>query len=349
MTISPGAESTPEAKPSQLRGPVPRFSFGGVAFVHAQGIPSQFKASSLRLPHSLAGRSSRGSARSLLTSGSTNSGARTSRPSSGWPSSSAAGRDDIRAPAGGIELWPDRERLTDIQGKQSAHESGLREVAGKLADQVADLRKDISSRTTPDDVRKIVKQTLKELEDRTGQLEYRQDMIDSRVRQIEELFGYIPTVVLVWLLAHRLGCGVDKPSACAPAPGRMAAAARPLRAEPAPPPGTRSDPPADVEDAPRPNSPKTGRSSRSRVSCTRRWSASWRPSSLSGKRVREHQAGHEGSPQGGREFGHAHLAGGGDSARHQCRSARTPAGSPSRTNSSGSTPPRSCGHSNFRG
>jgi len=105
-----------------------------------------------------------------------------------------------------------QRQATELQGRQSATESGLREVAGKLADQVASLRKEITTKTTADDVRKIVQQTLKELEDRTGQLEYRQDRVESRVRQIEELFGYLPTVAPAPLLVTG-STGTDKPTA----------------------------------------------------------------------------------------------------------------------------------------
>jgi len=86
------------------------------------------------------------------------------------------------------------QRVTELQARLSAYEAGLRQVDAKLADQMAAFRKDLSAKTTADDVRKIVNQTLQSLEDRTTKLEVRQDLLDSRVRQIEELFGHIPTV-----------------------------------------------------------------------------------------------------------------------------------------------------------
>lgn len=100
--------------------------------------------------------------------------------------------------AGIDSLWskdtPADQRVTELQARLSAYEAGLRQVDAKLADQMAAFHKDLSAKTTADDVRKIVNQTLQSLEDRTTKLEFRQDLLDSRVRQIEELFGHIPTV-----------------------------------------------------------------------------------------------------------------------------------------------------------
>jgi hypothetical protein len=98
------------------------------------------------------------------------------------------------------EVQPDL-RVAELQSQLSAYESGLRRIDTKIADEVAALRKDVTTRTTAEDVRRIVRQTLEELEKRTGQLaartkelEGRQDLVEARVRKIEELFGYIPTV-----------------------------------------------------------------------------------------------------------------------------------------------------------
>lgn len=107
----------------------------------------------------------------------------------------------------GKDITPD-QRVAEFQGSLAAYEAGLRRVDARMADQVAALRKDLSTRTTADDVRRIVNQTLsaleertKKLEDRTGKLENRQDAIDSRIRALEDFFGYIPTVPPAPLLA----------------------------------------------------------------------------------------------------------------------------------------------------
>ena len=107
----------------------------------------------------------------------------------------------------GKDVSPD-QRVAELQGTLAAYESGLRQVDARLADQVSALRKDLSSRTTADDVRRIVNQTLAALEERTaklesrtGKLENRQDAIDSRIRALEDFFGYIPTVPPAPLLA----------------------------------------------------------------------------------------------------------------------------------------------------
>ena len=52
------------------------------------------------------------------------------------------------------------QRVAELQGRLTAYEDGLRRVDAKSADQIASLRKDLSSRTTADDVRKIVNETL---------------------------------------------------------------------------------------------------------------------------------------------------------------------------------------------
>jgi len=106
---------------------------------------------------------------------------------------------------GGIDrLWGKEtsgdQRVAELSDRLSSYESGLRQVDAKAADQIAALRKDLNTRTTADDVRKIVNQTLASLEERTGKLENRQDTLDSRVRQLEDLFGYIPTVTPAPLL-----------------------------------------------------------------------------------------------------------------------------------------------------
>jgi WD40 repeat protein len=84
------------------------------------------------------------------------------------------------------------ERVKELQQRLSAYEAGLRQVDVKLAEQMAAFTKQLSAKTTAEDVRKIVGQTLKTLEDRTANLELRQDKLESRVRSIEELFGHLP-------------------------------------------------------------------------------------------------------------------------------------------------------------
>src|SRR5262249_48609138 len=106
----------------------------------------------------------------------------------------------------GKEIAPD-QRVAELQERLSAYESGLRQVDAKLADQIAALRKALNPRPPADEVRKIVNQPLKSLEDRTTNLENRQDLLDSRVRQIEELFGYIPTVTPAPLLVSSVEAG----------------------------------------------------------------------------------------------------------------------------------------------
>jgi WD40 repeat protein len=93
------------------------------------------------------------------------------------------------------------QRVAELQGRLKAYEDGLRQVDAKSADQISALRRDLSSRTTPDDVRRIVNQTLASLEARTGKLEYRQDALETRVAHLEGLLGYIPTVQPAPLLA----------------------------------------------------------------------------------------------------------------------------------------------------
>ncbi len=100
----------------------------------------------------------------------------------------------------GKDIAPD-QRVAELQGRLTAYEDGFRRVDAKSADQIASLRKDLSSRTTADDVRRIVNETISaleartsKLESRTGKLEKRQDAIDARIRDLEQFFAYIPTV-----------------------------------------------------------------------------------------------------------------------------------------------------------
>ncbi len=95
---------------------------------------------------------------------------------------------------------PPDQRVTELQARLGAYEAALRQVDAKQADQISALRKELSTKTTAEDVRKVVESTLKSLEDRTVKLENRQDLIDSRVRQLEEVFGYIPTIAPAPLL-----------------------------------------------------------------------------------------------------------------------------------------------------
>jgi|GEM_PF-2377028 len=100
---------------------------------------------------------------------------------------------------GAIELlWnkdtSGEQRVAELNTRLSAYEAGLRQVDAKSADQISALRKELSTRTTIEDVRKVVDRTLESLEERQANLENRQDTLDSRVRQLEELFGHIPTV-----------------------------------------------------------------------------------------------------------------------------------------------------------
>ena len=138
-----------------------------------------------------------------------------------------------------------QQKVAELAGRQSASEAGLREVAGKLADQVASLRKEISTRTTADNVRKVVEreETLKELEDRTGQLEYRQDRVDLASARSRN-FRLHPDGHAGPAAGH--GLKRDRQADRPPAPGRVAPPARPIRTEPTPPDRTRPDLSADV-------------------------------------------------------------------------------------------------------
>jgi WD40 repeat protein len=101
-------------------------------------------------------------------------------------------------------LWgkdvPPDTRVAELQSRLTAYEDGLRRVDAKSADQIAALRLDLSSRTTADDVRRIVNQTLASLEARTGRLAADQAALEVRVRQLHDLFGYLPTVTPAPLL-----------------------------------------------------------------------------------------------------------------------------------------------------
>jgi hypothetical protein len=95
---------------------------------------------------------------------------------------------------------PPDQRVNELQSRLGAYEAALKQVDAKQAVQIAALRKELNTKTTAEDVRKVVESTLKSLEDRTVKLEYRQDLLDSRVRQLEEVFGYIPTITPAPLL-----------------------------------------------------------------------------------------------------------------------------------------------------
>ncbi len=95
---------------------------------------------------------------------------------------------------------PPDVRVSEMKDRLATYEAALRQVDAKLADQIATVRKELSTKTSVDDVRKVVGDTLKSLEDRTNKLENRQDLHDSRVRELEELFGSLPSVTPAPLL-----------------------------------------------------------------------------------------------------------------------------------------------------
>lgn len=88
----------------------------------------------------------------------------------------------------------DEARIKELDQRLVSYATLLRQVDEKQAAKIEQLRRDLSTKTTAAQVREIVNQTLAALSDRVKGIEARVDKLDDRVKQIEELFGYIPTV-----------------------------------------------------------------------------------------------------------------------------------------------------------
>jgi WD domain, G-beta repeat len=112
---------------------------------------------------------------------------------------------------------PAKDRVKELDLRLGFYESSLRQVDAKMADQVASMRKELGTKTTAEDVRAIVKKTLGELDGRirkleagADKLENRQDKVDARIKDIEDLFGYIPSVAPAPLLLSSVEAGEPK-------------------------------------------------------------------------------------------------------------------------------------------
>jgi len=84
--------------------------------------------------------------------------------------------------------------LGELDSRLRAFEGALSQVDARLSVNIADLRRELNRRPTREEVRRIVLNVLAELEGRIAKLETRTDGIEVRVAQLEEVFGFIPTV-----------------------------------------------------------------------------------------------------------------------------------------------------------
>jgi hypothetical protein len=82
----------------------------------------------------------------------------------------------------------------ELDSRLRAFEGALSQVDARLSSKIAELRRDLNQRPTREEVRRIVLSVLNELEGRIAELERRTDRIEIRVAQLEEVFGFIPTV-----------------------------------------------------------------------------------------------------------------------------------------------------------
>lgn len=95
----------------------------------------------------------------------------------------------------------DTDRLAEVDRRLATYQGLLEQVDAKVAGEIGDLRKELNTKTTPEDVQRIVNRTLTPvrekvqlLESQVGDLQRRTDKIDDRLKQIEDLFGRIPYV-----------------------------------------------------------------------------------------------------------------------------------------------------------
>lgn len=101
------------------------------------------------------------------------------------------------------EVWNQATGQPDVNELQSrllSFEVSVARVDAGLSRQITDLRKKIDTKVSKDEVRRIVRAALDELEQRIKKLEVRVDKLDARIKEIEELFGFLPTVTPAPLL-----------------------------------------------------------------------------------------------------------------------------------------------------
>jgi hypothetical protein len=84
--------------------------------------------------------------------------------------------------------------VSELNSRLRVFEGALSQVDTRLSSKIAALRGELDKRPTREEVRRIVLSVLSELEGRIAELEQRTDRIEVRVAQLEEVFGFIPTV-----------------------------------------------------------------------------------------------------------------------------------------------------------
>lgn len=84
--------------------------------------------------------------------------------------------------------------LRELDSRLKTFEGAVKQVDERIAAAISDFRRDLNSKVTREDIRAIVDQTLANLEQRIRATEKRQDRLELRVSQLEEVFGFIPFV-----------------------------------------------------------------------------------------------------------------------------------------------------------
>ena len=90
----------------------------------------------------------------------------------------------------------EEDRVQELDKRLQTYESLVHQVDERLATEVATFRRSLSGKTSPDDVRAIIAPSLDAIRQRMGKIEGRVDNLESRMTQLESIFGgmvpYLP-------------------------------------------------------------------------------------------------------------------------------------------------------------
>lgn len=87
-----------------------------------------------------------------------------------------------------------QSKKQEIRTDLELFDAALARVDEKLSNRIRDLRKQLESKASIEDVRRIVDETVAELESRVQQADRQVTSTEARVRELETIIGYVPTV-----------------------------------------------------------------------------------------------------------------------------------------------------------
>lgn len=112
---------------------------------------------------------------------------------------SATGKPDPRAIQARLEAA--EAAFSQAASELAANDAALAGTYRQLAGEISALRREVNERTSRERIEEVVKGVLGKLEQRIGAAEVRVAGVEFRVREIENLFGCLPTVAPAPLLA----------------------------------------------------------------------------------------------------------------------------------------------------